>query len=174
MRTRHWLAAASAAAVAVIASGCADEPGYYPGEPGPGFVSAPAYPNDHRYYADARDPRYSNDVRSDSDEGRVVAIDVVRDSHRASGGGALLGGIAGGVLGHQIGSGNGNTAATVAGAVGGAVVGNEVEKRHGGNDYYRVTVRFRNGRESTFNEDTVGDLRVGDRVHVDNGRIFRD
>jgi uncharacterized protein YcfJ len=78
------------------------------------------------------------------------------------------------VLGHQIGSGRGNTAATVAGAVGGAVVGNEVEKRHGGNDYYRVTVRFRNGREETFAEDTIGDLHVGDRVHLDNGRIFRD
>jgi uncharacterized protein YcfJ len=104
----------------------------------------------------------------------VVAIHEVRDSHRASGGGALLGGVAGGILGHQIGSGRGNTAATVAGAVGGAVVGNEVEKRHGGNDYYRVTVRFRDGREATFDEDTIGDLHVGDRVHVDNGRVFRD
>ena len=172
MRTRHWLAAASAAAVTVLAAGCADQP-YYPGEPGPGFVSAPAYPNDHRYY-DARDTGRYSPVRYESGEGRVVAIDVVRDSHRASGGGALLGGIAGGVLGHQIGSGRGNTAATVAGAVGGAVVGNEVEKRHGGNDYYRVTVRFRNGREDTFDQDTLGDLHVGDRVHVDNGRIFRD
>ena len=174
MRTRHWLAATAAAAATMVAAGCADQPGYYSGEPGPGFVSAPAYPNDHRYYADSRDTSRYSDVRYASGEGRVVAIDVVRGSHRASGGGALLGGIAGGVLGHQFGSGRGNTAATVAGAVGGAVVGNEVEKRHGGNDYYRVTVRFRDGREGTFTEDTLGDLRVGDRVHVDNGRIFRD
>ena len=173
MRTRHWLAAAAAAAVTVVAAGCAEDQPYYSGEPGPGFVSAPAYPNDHRYYSDARDSGYSP-VRYESGEGHVVAIDVVRDSHRASGGGALLGGIAGGVLGHQFGSGRGNTAATVAGGVGGAVAGNEIEKRHGGSDYYRVTVRFRDGREGTFDEETIGDLHVGDRVHVDNGRVFRD
>ncbi|HXS53161.1 MAG TPA: glycine zipper 2TM domain-containing protein [Usitatibacter sp.] len=172
MRTRHWLAAATAAAVGVLAAGCAEEQPYRAGEPGPGFVSAPAYPNDHRYY-DASDAHYYP-TRYDSGEGRVVAIDPVHDSHRASGGGALLGGIAGAVLGHQIGSGRGNTAATVAGGVGGAVAGNEIEKRHGGSDYYRVTVRFRDGREATFDEETIGDLHVGDRVHVDNGRVFRD
>ena len=173
MRTRHWLAAVSAAAVTVAASACASEQPYYPGEPGPGFVSAPAYPSDSRYYADAGDAGYYAPVRYDSGEGEVIAIHEVRDSHRASGGGALLGGVAGAILGHQIGSGRGNTLVTVGGAVGGAVVGNEIEKRHGGNDYYRVTVRFRDGHEETFDQDTVGDLRVGDRVHVDNGRIFR-
>ena len=172
MRTRHWLAAASAVAVVGLAAGCADE-AHRAGEPGPGYTgtSSVAYDNT-RYY----DARYDNYVayRQASGEGRVVAIHEVRESHRASGGGALLGGIAGGVLGHQIGSGRGNTAATVAGAVGGAVVGNEVEKRHGGNDYYRVTVRFRDGREETCDQDVIGDLHEGDRVHVDNGRIFRD
>jgi uncharacterized protein YcfJ len=117
---------------------------------------------------------YFQPVADRGESGRVVNIDVVKDSHRASGGGALLGGIAGGVLGHQIGSGRGNTAATVAGAVGGAVVGNEIEKRHGGNDYYRVTVRFHDGREETFDRDDVGDLHVGDRVRVDDGRLYRD
>jgi outer membrane lipoprotein SlyB len=117
---------------------------------------------------------YYQPVAEHGDSARVVNIDVVQNSHRASGGGALLGGIAGGVLGHQIGSGRGNTAATVAGAVGGAVVGNEVEKRHGGNDYYRVTVRYRDGREETFDRDDVGDLHVGDRVRVDGGRLYRD
>jgi uncharacterized protein YcfJ len=172
------MAAASVAAAAALAAGCADE-AFRPGEPGPGYTgsSSVAYDQgryyDGRYYDARYDERYyaANDV---SGEGRVVAIHEVRDSHRASGGGALLGGVAGGILGHQIGSGRGNTAATVAGAVGGAVVGNEVEKRHGGNDYYRVTVRFRDGREATFDEDTIGDLHVGDRVHVDNGRVFRD
>jgi len=109
-----------------------------------------------------------------SEPARIVNIDVVQNSHRASGGGALLGGIAGGVLGHQIGSGRGNTAATIVGAVGGAAVGNEVEKRHGGNDYYRVTVRYHDGREETFDRDNVDDLHVGDRVRVDDGRLYRD
>jgi outer membrane lipoprotein SlyB len=103
-----------------------------------------------------------------------VAIDVVQDSGHATGGGALLGGIAGGVLGHQVGSGRGNTAATVAGAVGGAVVGNEVEKRHGRGDYYRVIVRYPDGREETYTQDEIGDLHVGDRVHREAGRLYRD
>ena len=58
--------------------------------------------------------------------------------------------------------------------MGGAVAGNEIEKRHGGSDYYRVTVRFRDGHEATFDEESIGDLHVGDLVHVDNGRVFRD
>jgi len=169
MGTRHWVAAASAVAVVTLA-GCANEP-YYNGEPGPGYRGTASVARDSgpRYY----DSRYHDSYYASGD-GRVVAIDAVRDSDRTSGGGAVLGGIAGGVLGHQIGSGSGNTAATIAGAVGGAVVGNEIEKRRSGNDYYRVTVRFRDGREATFDEESIGDLHVGDRVHVDNGRLYRD
>jgi outer membrane lipoprotein SlyB len=174
MRTRHWLAAASAAAVVAVA-GCADQP-YYNGEPGPGLAAAPGpgHTGDEwhgdRYYGD----RYYPAASRYSDDGRIVAIDVVQDSGHATGGGALLGGIAGGVLGHQIGSGRGNTAATVAGAVGGAVVGNEVEKRHSRGDYFRVTVQFRDGHEETYTQDTIGDLHVGDYVHLEGGRLYRD
>ena len=174
MRTRHWLVAASAVAVTALAAGCADD-AYRSGEPGPGYTGTSSVAYDNGRYYDARYDHHDRYAYNDaSGEGHVIAIHEVHDSHRASGGGALLGGIAGGVLGHQIGSGRGNTAATVAGAVGGAVVGNEVEKRHGGSDYYQVTVRFRDGREATFDEESLGDLRVGDRVHVDNGRVFRD
>jgi outer membrane lipoprotein SlyB len=175
MLIRQGLAAASAAAVVALAAGCADVP-QYAGEPGPGYRGTASVERDaHGRYYDSRyaDARY-HDSYYRSGEGRVVAIDVVRDSGHASGGGALLGGIAGGVIGHQIGSGRGNTAATIAGAAGGALVGNEIEKRRGGSDYYRVTVRFDDGREETFDRDAIGDLHVGDHVHVDNGRLFRD
>ncbi len=155
MRKFHIL---GAAAIALGLAACASDPYDTYGEPAYA-PSAAAYPARAGY---------------DNDYGHVVAIDVVRASGRASGGGALLGGIAGGVLGHQIGSGRGNTAATIAGAVGGAVVGNEVEKRHGGSDYYRVTVRFRDGHEDTFSQDFVGDLRVGDPVHVEGRHVVRD
>ena len=106
--------------------------------------------------------------------GRVVAIDVERGSGRTSGGGAVAGAIVGGVLGHQVGSGRGNDAATVAGAIGGAVVGNELEKRRSDAESYRVTVRFRDGREATFTQDSPYGLRVGDRVRVDGNRLIRD
>ena len=109
-----------------------------------------------------------------NDFGRVVAIDVVRGGGRSTGAGAVVGGIVGGVLGHQVGSGRGNDAATVAGAVGGAVVGNELEKRRDGDEQYRVVVQFRDGREATFVQDSLNGIRVGDRVRVDGGRLYRD
>ena len=168
MRTRHCLMAASAA-VAVALAGCADQP-YYNGEPGPGYAAAPGPGTGDAWHGDRSYPASSRY----SDDGRIVAIDVVQDSAHATGGGALLGGIAGGVLGHQIGSGRGNTAATVAGAVGGAVVGNEVEKRHARGDYYRVIVRYPDGHEETYKQDDIGDLHVGDRVHREAGRLYRD
>jgi len=109
-----------------------------------------------------------------TDFGRVVAIDVVRGEGHSSGAGAVVGGIVGGVLGHQVGSGRGNDAATVAGAVGGAVAGNEIEKRRDGNEQYRVVVQFRDNREATFVQDSLNGIRVGDRVRVDGGRLYRD
>ena len=118
---------------------------------------------------------YYQDVVAAADEyGRVVAIDVVRERGHTSGAGAVLGGVVGGVLGHQVGSGRGNDAATVAGAVGGAVVGNEVEKRRSEENRVRVTVRFRDGREAAFEQDSPRGLRVGDRVRVAGDRILRD
>ena len=126
------------------------------------------------------EPRYvssgsyaSNDNGGYTDFGRVVAIDTVRGGGRSTGAGAIVGGIVGGVLGHQVGSGRGNDAATVAGAVGGAVVGNQIEKRRDDGDQYRVVVQFRDGREATFVQDSLDGIRVGDRVRVDGGKLFR-
>jgi outer membrane lipoprotein SlyB len=145
---------ATALAASFLLAACGSEPVSYSE---PRYVSSAGYQASGEY----------------SDYGRVVAIDTVRGG-RTSGGGAVIGGIVGGVLGHQVGSGRGNDAATVAGAVGGAVVGNEVEKRRNDEERYRITVRFRDGRESTFEQDAVYGLRVGDRVRVDGGRIIRD
>ena len=152
------------AAVALGAAACASDP-YYDS---PRYVSSstPVYDNrvDGRYYAQA--PAYA-------EAGRVVAIDVVkRDS--GIGAGAVVGGIVGGVLGHQVGSGRGNDLATAAGAIGGAVAGHHIEKSRGGDEQYRVTVQFRDGREATFLQDSLEGIRVGDRVRIDGGRVFRD
>ena len=117
---------------------------------------------------------YLHEVAARDEYGRVVAIDVVRENRHASGAGAVLGGVVGGVLGHQVGSGRGKDAATVAGAVGGAVVGNEMEKRHSGENQVRVTVRFRDGREAVFEQESARGLRVGDSVRVAGDHIVRD
>ena len=132
--------------------------------------SAPTSYSEPRYVSGAS----SNSNVAYSDSGRVVAIDAVRGSGGTSGAGAVIGGVLGGVLGHQVGSGRGNDAATVAGVVGGAVVGNEVEKRRNADEQYRVTVQLRDGREASFTQDSLGGLRVGDRVRVDAGRLLRD
>jgi outer membrane lipoprotein SlyB len=109
-----------------------------------------------------------------ADEGRVEAIEIYRaPDNKPVNAGTLIGGIAGGVIGHQIGSGRGNTAATIAGAIGGAVVGNEIEKKQGQATRYRITVRLDSG-SSLIVEDTRDlNLRVGDRVRIDDGHIYR-
>jgi len=108
------------------------------------------------------------------DEGKVDAIEIDRAlDNKPVNGGTVIGGIAGGVIGHQIGSGRGNTAATIAGAIGGAVVGSDIEKRHVQATRYRITVRLDSGRSLIVEDTRDLNLRVGDRVRVEDGRIYR-
>ncbi len=109
-----------------------------------------------------------------TDEGQVEAIELYRTSdNKLVNGGTVIGGIAGGVIGHQIGSGRGNTAATIAGALGGALVGNEIEKKQGQATRYRITVRLDSGSSLIIDDQRDLNLRVGDRVRVEDGHIYR-
>lgn len=108
--------------------------------------------------------------------GVVDSIQMVNTSAGGSGiAGSVVGGVVGGLLGHQIGGGRGQTAATVAGAVGGAVAGNEIDKRRQQNTTaaYQVGVRLDNGSYQTVVQDNVANLNVGDRVRVEDGRVYR-
>ncbi|WP_211471798.1 glycine zipper 2TM domain-containing protein [Collimonas humicola] len=108
-----------------------------------------------------------------SNYGVVDAIDVVNTPSQGIGG-AVVGGVLGGVVGHQIGHGTGNTLATIAGVVGGAVAGNQLEARNSpGSTSYNVRIRMDNNGYQTISVSNPGDLRVGDRVRVDNGQISR-
>lgn len=89
------------------------------------------------------------------------------------GAGAVIGGVVGGVLGSQVGSGRGQDIATVAGVVGGAVAGHEIEKRQSQQTAYRIRVRLDNGGYQTVTQESISDLRVGDRVRIDNNRVSR-
>jgi hypothetical protein len=89
------------------------------------------------------------------------------------GAGAVLGGVLGGVLGHQVGNGRGKDLATVAGAVGGAVLGNSVEKNRNAANVYDVRVRFTDGTFQTLRYPMQPDVRVGDKVRIENGRAIR-
>jgi outer membrane lipoprotein SlyB len=90
--------------------------------------------------------------------------------------GAVVGGVAGALLGSTIGGGGGRTAATVLGGVAGAAVGNNIARNQAGatmSPGYRITMQTDNGVMRTYEVPASGDLRVGDRVRVDNGVIYR-
>lgn len=113
-------------------------------------------------------------VGNASQYGNVSSIEVVPVASATTGGGAVLGAVIGAVIGNQIGHGGGRAAATGLGAVGGAVIGNSVEARNkSANDVYRVSVRYDNGAIGQFNYQRIDDLRVGDRVKVEGGQLYR-
>lgn len=137
------------------------------------LVSACAYsPQRHDRIVDA--PSKASTVPSGVQWGRVNDIDMVPIESTTSGGGAVLGAVLGAVVGNQIGGGTGRVLATGVGVVGGAVVGNTLEKRHQRDGQaYRVSVRLDNGQHQVFDFLRIDDLRVGDRVKVENGQLYR-
>ena len=120
---------------------------------------------------------YNNSASTSMGYGTIDSIQVTRmaSTGSTSGAGAVVGGVVGALVGNQIGSGTGRTAATVAGAVGGAAIGNNVERNRNdsGRDMYQIGVRLDNGDYRTIVQDSVYDLRVGNRVRVVDGRAYR-
>ena len=118
-----------------------------------------------------------NQQRAYSEFGRVINVEILRtpEQGRSSGLGAVIGGVAGAVVGRQIGGGSGRDAATVVGVVGGAVAGNEIEKNRNNSvrESYRVSIQLDNGTSRAYDVPSFGELRVGDRVRIENGQIFR-
>lgn len=109
--------------------------------------------------------------------GRVTNIEYFPGGVARSGvnvPGAILGAVAGAVLGNQVGSGGGRDAATVLGGAAGAAVGSQVGRTTTVTDpVYRITLRTDQGAVRVYDVPATGDLRVGDRVRVDNGMIYR-
>ena len=111
--------------------------------------------------------------------GRISNLEIVRMQQPSAGPGigAVLGGVAGAVVGNQIGTGGGRTGATIIGAVGGAVAGNAIERSRTANasagESYRVSVQMDNGPVRTYDMPSYGDMRIGDRVRIENGQLFR-
>ncbi|MBO9514802.1 MAG: glycine zipper 2TM domain-containing protein [Variovorax sp.] len=111
--------------------------------------------------------------------GRVANIEVIQSQSSGApttGGGAIAGGLVGGVLGNQIGHGSGRAAATALGVVGGALLGNNIEGNANAPrvyQSYRVSIQTDNGGYRAFDVPSPGDLRIGDRVVINNGQISR-
>jgi outer membrane lipoprotein SlyB len=149
----------------VALGGCATSDPYYDSSYG-------AY-DGSRYDRAYEGPRGYNGWRSQ--QGYYGVVESIEGPRSGSSGnavaGTIIGGIVGGVIGHQIGSGTGNTVATVAGAAGGAAVGHEIGQ-NADRDQYRVRVRFDNGTYQTLAQNDIGRLRVGDRVRIENDRVY--
>ena len=152
--------AAVVASVALL-SGCASSPSYNNGPyAGGGYATGPGYNNS-----------------ASMGYGVIESIQVTQGGDaRTSGAGAIIGGLVGAVAGSQVGSGSGRTAATVAGGVAGAAVGNNVERNraaNSGQEMYQVNIRMDNGEYRSVVQDSAYDLRVGNRVRLVDGRVYR-
>lgn len=117
-------------------------------------------------------PASSYDAPVRTAYGVIENIETLRSDNNEIGAGTVIGGVVGGILGHQVGGGTGNDVATVAGAVGGAVVGHQVEKKNRQQDSYRIQIRLERGGYQTVTQG-VSDLRVGDRVRIENNHVSR-
>lgn len=111
--------------------------------------------------------------------GSVGQIEELRAQSRSTSGvGAIIGAVVGGVIGNQIGGGFGRVAATAAGVAGGAAAGNAIEGTRGNNNQgqvtgYRIVINLQNGGQRIFDVPHPGDLRLGDRVQINQGQISR-
>ena len=164
MNTKYRLAAAAIAVTAFLA-GCAA-----PMPAPPPQATAPVYQQPGQVYQTPAQ-NYAQYY------GVVESIQYVPATAAPTGigAGAIIGGVAGAAVGSQIGGGRGNTAATVLGALGGAVVGNQVQQnqRVGTPESYNIAVRMDRGGTQMIVQDNPGDLRVGDRARIENGRVYR-
>jgi outer membrane lipoprotein SlyB len=167
MKTIRTLAALVAAGA--ILGGCASSnPDPYYGNNGyasGGYASGG--------YNDGYRDRYRDNASAGY--GTIESIQVTSVDGRTSGAGAVVGGLVGALAGNQVGSGGGRTAATVAGGVAGAAIGNSVERNRNmdGQQAYAVNIRMDNGEYRTVVQDNVYDLRVGNRVRIVDGRVYR-
>ena len=158
------LAAAATLGLAACTTPPYSDPSYPQAQYPAGQGQYPTYPG----YPQGQMARY----------GYVEGVEVVAGEPQRSGPGigAIGGAIAGGVLGNQVGSGTGRAAATVGGAVAGGVIGHQVEQHVKGSQqaatHYRFRVRMDDGTYQTLTQERHDNIRVGDRVRVENGQVW--
>jgi outer membrane lipoprotein SlyB len=105
--------------------------------------------------------------------GTVEAVNPIEVSGDGSYLGTVGGGVVGALLGNQVGKGTGRAAATVAGAIGGAYAGRQIERNSNRTNHFEVVVRMARGGTQVITVPNDPQLRVGERVHVDNGALLR-
>jgi outer membrane lipoprotein SlyB len=170
--TRFAQAAVGAALVASLGACVYAPPRYAPVANYPATYPAGTYPA----------PAYGNTTVAPmpTEYGRVTNIQVFQTTGAArtqNVPGAILGAVAGAAIGHGVGAAIGGTrardTATVLGGVAGLGIGSQVGTGPvAGAPVYRVTVQTDQGVMRFFDVPSPGDLRIGDRVRIDQGVIY--
>lgn len=164
-------------ALALALSGCSYAPTTaYPG----------AYSGNYPMEGNGQQPAYPTGSMQGTgvEWGRVAGVDFMPAGSQASTNnpmnngvvGAVLGAVVGGVVGRQIGGGSGRDAATLIGAGAGAYAGNRIARNAEGASLapgYRVTIQTDGGTWRAFEVPNGNELRVGERVRVENGVIYK-
>lgn len=179
MKKQFAIAVTILAATAVL-GGCAS-PNYYAPPASQYYPSATQPYQSPQPYQNYQNPQpYPSAQQTHSRYGVVNSIQTVQTNDRAGNGsgmgaGAVLGGVVGGLLGNQVGGGRGRAVATAAGAIGGVLVGNEMEQRNSVQvrNMYQISILLDDGTHQTITQDSVSDLRVGNRVRIEGEQVYR-
>lgn len=192
---KRFASVAGMTAAAALLAACGSNPTQpvatsYPSTPVyPSVSTAPApttnypssgYPSSSGTVQSAPTAAIENGRVTDIQQVQMGATSATNPSARNAVVGGIIGAVVGNVAGKHINSGDNRTAATVLGAAGGAAVGNRIGQRQentaaagAAGPAYRVTVQTDQGAWRTYEVGALGDLRVGDRVRVENGVIYR-
>lgn len=189
MRTQPRFATiAAGASLAALLAGCA-APYSSPtvGSNYPSTTSSP-YPTSSQSYPSTTYPSVGSAPAAATEFGRVTDIQTVsmgatsatNPNVRNAVVGGVIGAVVGNVIGKNVNSGDNRTGATVLGGAAGAAIGSGMGRNTpntassgAGGPAYRVTVQTDQGLLRTYEVGATGDLRVGDRVRIENGVIYR-
>ena len=163
------------AAAALVLAGCANSPtASYPGT----YPTAGGAPT--ATYGGTAMGSYGGAAMG-TEWGRVSQVEFMPSGSKMSNQsngviGAVIGAVVGGVVGRQVGGGTGRDVATVIGAGAGAYAGNQIARNAEGvssESGYRVMIQTDGGAMRAFEVPNGGELRLGDRVRIENGVIYK-
>jgi outer membrane lipoprotein SlyB len=183
-------AAVPAVLAAVLLAACGSTPMNTSSMPSTPYPTASSFPSSTYPGTTAPSSNYPNASVQQSAPMAAVEFGRVLDIQTAMGAssgnpnaardraiaGGIIGAVVGSVVGKNVNNGGNRSAATVLGAGAGAMIGNrsgQNQQAEAGSAAYRVTVQTDQGAQRTFEVPALGDLRVGDRVRVENGVIYR-
>ncbi|MCU9956626.1 MULTISPECIES: glycine zipper 2TM domain-containing protein [Burkholderia] len=154
------------------------QPGYVQQQPYDQYGNQPQY-GSQPYDQYGNQQQYGNQYGSGygTQYGTVANIQPVSGSVGPAGvAGTVVGALVGGLVGNQFGRGHGRDAATVIGALGGAVAGNQIGQQMGAAQppsSYRIDVQVSDGSTRSFDVQSPGNLRPGDRVQINGNQLSR-